>query len=210
MRAEKPRIRRPKEGLACRNQRALSPLLQVSHREHGACDDRKMGRRWVGVGLVIFGVALVMVACDAQTLPPTAGETLGGHKVVVAEAVRGQAAVLIAGFSKDAGDASSAWAKAVHGDAALKSAAVYQLVMLERAPGFVRPMIKSGMRRGMSAAEQEECVILTADEQQWRSYFGVNDDKEPWVVMMDAGGRVVWHGHGAAAGLEPLLRRGLK
>ena len=53
-------------------------------------------------------------------------------------------------------------------------------------------------------------MILTADEQQWRSYFGVNDDKEPWVVMMDAGGRVVWHGHGAAAGLEPLLRRGLK
>jgi hypothetical protein len=169
-----------------------------------------MGRRLLGLGLVVFGAALFVGVCAAQTLPATEGETLGGHKVVVAQAVRGHAAVLIAGFSKDSGDASAAWAKAVHGDAVLKGAEVYQLVMLERAPGFVRPIIKSGMRKGLSAAEQEECVILTADEQLWRSYFGVNNDKEPWVVLIDASGRVVWHGHGAAAGLEALLRQALR
>jgi hypothetical protein len=158
----------------------------------------------------VFGAMVLMGSCAAQTLPATEGETLGGHKVVVAQAIRGHAAVLIAGFSKDAGDASAAWSKAVHSDPALKSAQVNQLVMLERAPGFVRPMIKSGMRKGMSAAEQEECVILTQDEQLWRSYFGVTDDKEPWVALVDASGRVVWHGHGAAGALEPLLRQALK
>jgi hypothetical protein len=38
----------------------------------------------------------------------------------------------------------------------------------------------------------------------------VNNDKEPWVVLIDASGRVVWHGHGAAAGLEALLRQALR
>jgi hypothetical protein len=162
------------------------------------------------VALFVFGATLLMGSCAAQTLPSTEGETLGGHKVVVAKAIQGHAAILIAGFSKDAGDACGPWGKAVHGDPALKSAEVYQLVMLERAPSLIRPMIKSGMRKGLSAAEQEEYVILTQDEKLWRSYFGVDNDKEPWVVLIDAAGRVLWHGHGGAQFLEPLLKQALK
>jgi hypothetical protein len=158
----------------------------------------------VSVAVMLSGV------CAAQSLPGTEGETLGGHRVVVAQAIRGHVAVLIAGFSKDAGDACGAWGKAVHADPALKSAEVYQLVMLEEAPRILRPMIKSGMRKGMSAAEQEQFIILTQDEKLWRSYFGVDNDKEPWVVLIDAGGRVLWHGHGSARGLEPLLKAALR
>jgi hypothetical protein len=68
-------------------------------------------------------------------------------------------------------------------------------------------MIKSGMRKGMSAAEQEKLVIVTQDEKLWRRYFGVDNGKEPWVVLIDAGGRVLWHGHGSALNLEPMLRQ---
>jgi hypothetical protein len=159
---------------------------------------------------LVAGVALLMEACAAQSLPATEGETLGGHRVVVAQSIRGHLAVLIAGFSKDAGDACGAWGKTVHADPALKSVEVYQLVMLEEAPRILRPMIKSGMRKGLSAAEQEQFVILTQDEKLWRSYFGVNDDKEPWVVLIDAEGKVLWHGHGTAESLEPLLKGALR
>jgi hypothetical protein len=169
-----------------------------------------MGNQWIRIAGFVVAAAGLAGGCDAQSLPSTEGETLGGHRVVVAQAVRGHTAVLIAGFSKDAGDGSSAWSKAVHGDPVLQGALVYQLVMLERAPSLIRPMIKSGMRKGMSAREQEECVILTADEKLWRSYFGVDNDKEPWVSLIDAGGRVVWHGHGTARGLEPLLRQAVR
>jgi hypothetical protein len=162
------------------------------------------------LALTGFGAALVIGICDGQSLPTTEGETLGGHRVVVAQAIRGHAAVLIAGFSKDSGDACGAWAKAVHDDSALRPAEVYQLVMLERAPSLLRPMIKSGMRKGLSAGELERFVILTQDEKLWRSYFGVNDDKEPWVVLIDAYGRVLWHGHGAARNLEPLLKQAMR
>jgi hypothetical protein len=158
----------------------------------------------------VFVAALLSGACEAQLAPATEGETLGGHRVAVAQAIRGHVAVLIASFSKDAGDECGAWFRAVHADPALGSAEVYQLVMLERAPGFVRPMIKSGMRKGLSPAEEEQFVILTQDEKLWRSYFGADNDKEPWVVLIDAASRVIWHGHGSAQVLEPLLRQALR
>ena len=128
----------------------------------------------------------------------------------MAEAIRGHLAVLIAGFSKDGGDGCGAWAKAVREDPALRAAEVYELVMLEGAPSFVRPFIKSGIRKGLSIADQDQFVILTQDEKLWRSYFGVDNGKEPWVVLIDAGGRVLWHGHGSARGLEPLLKAALR
>ena len=149
-----------------------------------------MGNQWIRIAGFVVAAAGLAGGCDAQSLPSTEGETLGGHRVVVAQAVRGHTAVLIAGFSKDAGDGSSAWSKAVHGDPVLQGALVYQLVMLERAPSLIRPMIKSGMRKGMSAREQEECVILTADEK-----------------LCDRGGRSsglarAWDGAGAGAAAE--------
>jgi len=162
------------------------------------------------LALFFLGAVVLVGSCGAQSLPATEGETLGGHKVQVAQAVQGHEAVLIAGFSKEAGDGCGAWAKAIHGDAALRSAAVYQLVMLEGAPRLLRPMIKSGMRKGLSEAEEEEFVILTQDDKLWRRYFGVDNEKDPWVVLLDATGRVVWHGHGAARDLEPLLKQALR
>ena len=160
--------------------------------------------------LIAVGAVLLVGACAAQSLPATEGETLGGHRVVVAQAIRGHQAVLIAGFSKDAGDACGTWGKAIHADPALRSAEVYQLVMLEDAPRILRPMIKSGMRKGLSLADQEQFVILTQDEKLWRSYFGVDNDKVPCVALIDADGRVVWHGHGSAQYLEPLLKVALR
>jgi hypothetical protein len=78
--------------------------------------------------------------------------------------------------------------------------------MLGRAPGFVRGMIESAMRKGLSPAEQDSFVILTQDEPLWRGYFAVAADKDPYVLLLDAKGEALWRGHGAAAALEPLLR----
>ena len=74
--------------------------------------------------------------------------------------------------------------------------------MLEEAPGFMRGMIKSGMRKGCPQREQDHSVVLTQDEKLWRSYFDVSDDKDPYVVLIDEAGKVLWHGHGAAASLN--------
>jgi hypothetical protein len=153
-------------------------------------------------------VALVMVAqaCPAQSLPSTAGTTLSGKPIVLADAVRGRTAVLVAGFSREGGNGTSDWMKAIQADPAFAKATVYPVAMLASAPGFIRGMIRNGMKKGLSPEAQGRFVVLTDDEKVWRDFFDVSTDKEPYVVLLDAQGKVLWHGHGTAANLEPQLR----
>jgi hypothetical protein len=141
-----------------------------------------------------------------QEVPNTAGETLTGKRIVLAEQVRGHAVVLVAGFSREGGNGTAAWVKAIHADPALNKLVVYEIAEIAGAPSLIRGMIKSGMKKGVPAAEQDSFVVLTQDEKPWRSYFGVGDDKVPYVVLLDSSGKVLWHGHGSAAELEGQLR----
>jgi hypothetical protein len=162
-------------------------------------------------GVAPASLMLVMSAsCLCQSLPTTEGETLSGKHIVLADATHGHTAVLVAGFSHEGGMGTGAWLKAVKADPALAGVAVYQVAMLEKAPGFIRGMIKSGMRKGLSAAEQDNAVVLTQDEKLWQSYFDLGDDKDPYVVLIDAEGKVLWHGHGPAGEVEPQLRAALQ
>jgi hypothetical protein len=163
--------------------------------------------RWCWKTATVLVLGVTASAMHGQALPNTSGETLSGKSIVLANAIRGHAAVLVVGFSKDAGDGCGDWAKAMRGDPALSGVMVYQVAMLGAAPAFIRGVIKSAMRKGMSAEEQDRFVVLTQEEPAWRSYFGVNGDKEPYVVLMGADGRVRWRGHGAAKDLEAQLRR---
>ena len=157
---------------------------------------------------LVFAIAGPL--CAAQGMPVTAGETLSGKHIVLADATRDHAAVLVAGFSHEGGNGTGPWVKALRADKALEGVAVYQVAMLEGAPGFIRGAIKSSMRKGTAAAEQDMFVVLTQDDKLWRQYFGVTTDKEPYVVLLDAKGNVMWHGHGPADKLEPELKAAVK
>jgi len=159
------------------------------------------------VTAVLIGAGVV---CVAQQTPSTAGETLSGKHVVPAELVRSHVSILVAGFSHDAGMQSGEWRKAIGADSALNGIPAYELAMLGKAPGMIRGMIKSGMRKGVSPAEQEQIIVITQDQEQWEKYFAVENDKDPYVVLLDAAANVIWHGHGMAAKLEPELRTALK
>ena len=97
--------------------------------------------------------------------------------------------------------------KAVESDPAVKDVTVLELAMLEKAPGILRGMIKSGMRKGVSASEQDRIVVMTKDQAQWEKFFSVGGDKDPYVLLLNATGEVVWHGHGQAADLMPELKK---
>ena len=160
--------------------------------------------------LVVLCVALAAGAAlyqvQAQKMPTTSGETLNGKKIVLSDAVRGHAAILVAGFSHDGGMACGDWMKAIRADAALAGVDVYEIAVLEGAPGLFRGMIKSAMRKGMSSEEQQRSVVLTQDDKLWQTYFAVSNVQEPQVMLLDAQGNVVWRGHGAAISVEPQLR----
>ena len=159
--------------------------------------------------LPIMG-ALLTGAVRGQEMPRTAGDTLTGKKVVLAEEVRGHAAVLVAGFSRAGGNGTAAWVKAIHADSALAGQQVYEIAEIAGAPGFVRGMIKSSMKKNVPAADQDTFVVFTQDEAPWRAYFEVSDDQVPYAVLIDAAEKVVWRGHGTAAEMEPQLREALR
>lgn len=156
--------------------------------------------------MLTAGVGMAALYAQAPGVPATAGETLSGRRIVLADAVRGHAVVLVAGFSHDGGIACGDWMKAIRGDAALAGVEVYEIAMLEGAPGLFRGVIKSSMRKGTNSAEQERIVVLTQDDKLWEEFFAVSNGQEPQVMLLDAKGNVVWRGHGAAGVLEPKLR----
>ena len=146
----------------------------------------------------------------AQEMPRTAGETLAGKRVVLADEVKGSPAILVAGFSRAGGNGTGAWVKAIGADTALAGRPVYEVAQIAGAPGFVRGMIKNGMKKKVPAADQDRFVILTEDEKPWRAYFEVGDDEVPYIVALDEKGKVVWRGHGTPAELEPQMRAALR
>jgi hypothetical protein len=144
-----------------------------------------------------------------QAMPNTAGETLSGKRIVLADEVRGHAVVLVAGFSREGGNGTGAWVKAIHADPALASVSVYEIAEIAGAPSLIRGMIKSGMKKNVPAAEQDSFVVLTEDPKPWRSYFDVGDDQIPYVMLIDPSGKILWHGHGSASELEAQLKGAL-
>ena len=178
---------------------------QIGHSIGGRDTVRKLALGWV----VALAATIVTPQIFGQEIPTTSGETLSGKKIVLADTVRGHAAVLVAGFSHEGGNGTAAWVKSIHADSALGGIAVYEIAELAGAPGFVRGMIKSSMKKGVPPAEQDNFVVLTSDEKPWRSYFEVTDDHVPYVMMIDSSGKVLWHGHGPAADLEPQLKSAL-
>ena len=163
---------------------------------------------------LILSLACAAIATVAQNkpgtdLPTTTGETLSGKPIVLADQVRGHAAILVAGFSREGGNGTGAWVKAIHADSALAGIPVYEIAQIAGAPSLIRGLIKSGMKKNVPAAEHDSFVVLTQDDKPWRAYFDVTDDKVPYVVMLDSSGKVLWRGHGPAAQLEPSLKSAL-
>jgi hypothetical protein len=161
------------------------------------------------LGFIIAILVLSVRICASQAMPETAGETLSGKPIVLAKALHGHAAVLIAGFSREGGAGTGDWVKSIHTDAAFNGVDVYQIAMLAGAPSLLRGMIRSSMKKGLSPAQQVNFVVLTEDEKLWRAYFHVSADDQPYVLLIDDEGKVLWHGHGPAASLEPQLKGAL-
>jgi len=161
----------------------------------------------------LAGFVLSVVAsniCLAQSMPTTAGETLSGKPIVLADAVHGHSAVLVAGFSREGGNGAGDWAKAIHADPALANTTVFQISILAGVPGFIRGTIKSGIKKGVPPADQDRFVVLTTDEQPWKRYFGVATENDAYVALIDAQGNILWHAHGPAAQLETQLKAALR
>lgn len=124
----------------------------------------------------------------AENLPVTPAESLSGHKLDFPTALAGQRAVCVFGFSKEAGDLSKPWMSRLNQD----GFNAWSVANLEKAPAFVRGMIRGSMRKGTPAGQLDHALILTKDEKAWEKAVGSKRENLPLVVLLDGSGRILW------------------
>ncbi len=135
------------------------------------------------VALLAFSATLA-----AAPLPKAEAETLSGRKVTLPEVYGGRPAVVVWSFSRDAGERVKDWMSPLTKD----GLNAYSAAMLEAAPRFIRPMIRSGMKKDTPSNQLDRNLLLYKDEQAWRGALGLKNDKVPLIVLVDAAGGVVW------------------
>jgi hypothetical protein len=163
-----------------------------------------MLRRLIPVVLSLaLSPAVQAVALQAQTaplhmgdaLPQISGETLSGKQLTL-PAAAGQPAVVSFSFSRTGGKDSSQWSDHVEKDFPAVGHP-YTLMMIEAAPKFVRGMIISGSKKGMSPAAQDRCIAMEKDEDIWKQRIGFTTDDRAYVFLLGRDGRIRWRSSGA-------------
>lgn len=120
--------------------------------------------------------------------PASEAETLAGRRVDLAALWRGQPAVVVWSFSRAAGEKSRDWMVALEKEGHRP----WAVALLEATPRLLRPLIRSGMRKGLSNEQQQRHLLLYKDEKRWRHYLALRNEEVPLVVLFDAQGAVAW------------------
>jgi len=141
-------------------------------------------------------------------MPPTKGESLAGHPVVLPDAASGKVAVLIFGFSKASKGPTSAWASKFQIDLGTRpDFEVYQLPVLEAVPRLIRGMIISGMKKDVPENKRDHFVPILQGEGELKKFVHYNEPDDAYLVVLNRSGKPVEMTHGAASDASyPQLR----
>jgi hypothetical protein len=160
------------------------------------------------VSLALF-LAVQALALQAQTaplhtgdaLPQISGETLSGKQLTLPAATAGRPAVVSFSFSRTGGKDSSQWSGHVEKDFPAVGHP-YTLMMIEAAPKFVRGMIISSSKKGMSPTAQDRCIAMEKDEDIWKERIGFTTDDRAYLFLLGPDGRIRWRSSGAFSDSE--------
>jgi hypothetical protein len=146
----------------------------------------------------IWAVLLAGQIANAQTIPSFAGANLADEKVQLPSGVSGSKTVLVIGFSKKSGDACRPWFQQVASQLKDKPQInYYQLPVLTSAPGFIRGSIIHSMRNDMPPEQRKHFIPITDHEKEWKNAAGFSAPDDPYVLIVDEHGSVLWRNSGA-------------
>jgi hypothetical protein len=167
------------------------------------------------VGLIAEGSPRV-----AKRIPEVHGTSLSNHSVNLPDALQGKVGVLVLGFSRGSRDAVASWGRRLATDyQASPTVDYYEMPVLASAPGMVRGFIVRSMRSSVPDQMQARFVPIMDNEAAWRTLVHYGPPFDPYLLVVDGQGDVVWQTHGqptdaAYAALkqqvETLKTRGLK
>lgn len=170
---------------------------------------KKAGRGAVRRCVVLLLLAGLSFAQAQTAVPGGPVERLSGGQVSMPELLHGQITLVVASFSRASNAASLDWLRGAHADPELGRVRILQCVAMEGVPGFVRPLIRRGLRQQTPAAWQPDVLLLGQSRQQWQSLFAVRDPDQPAVALFDAHGALLWRGSGTFAASAHALKQAL-
>ena len=161
------------------------------------------------VVLRMLATLVFLAATASATLSSVTAQTLSGERVVLPQDI-GDAAVLVAGFTKASRAQTEAWAHRLRDDARVSpKATIFEVSILDGVPGFLRGMIISQMKSGIAPARQKRFLIVTESVDSWKRALAANGtDDQAYVILVQRSGAVVWRGHGvlAESSYQDLIR----
>jgi hypothetical protein len=144
----------------------------------------------------VLVLACVVVA-PAQTIPPVKAKSLNDLEITLPDPANNRVLILLTGFSHKSGDAIRVWAKYVSADFHENSRVAYfQMPNLQGAPGFVKPMILSAMRRGTPDPEQPHFVPIYDHKAEWQKLVQYSVPDDAYLIVATPDGHPVWQTHG--------------
>jgi ATP10 protein len=148
-----------------------------------------------------LGIAQTTLVRVGDALPQISGQTLSGKQLTLPADAGGKPAVVAFSFSKAGGRDSGLWSDHVEKDFPAVGYP-YTLMMIEAAPKFVRGMIISGSKKGMSPAAQDRCIAMEKDEDIWKQRIGFTKDDWAYVFLLGPDGRIRWRSSSAFTDAE--------
>lgn len=139
-----------------------------------------------------LGLCLVLTAAGAaaSTGIPRA-VTLAENEVAV-PADLGEQSILVLSFRRAANAGAREWRGLLDGDPRTEDWSIYNVVVLEGAPEFIRRMVVRALRGDVPAARHDSFLIVEEDAEAWRELAGSNGEEEDradavFVVRLEDG-----------------------
>jgi ATP10 protein len=174
--------------------------------------NRVVPRAAIRFSICAAAICVFVPVCAAQRIPATQAKTLDGSSVRFPDATSGKSLLLVVGFSHQSSGPCQAWDKRL-APLYLDSTRVlyYEAADFQGVPSLIMKMILHGMKKEIPANEHSHFVLLQENEEQWKSAAQFSAANEPYILLTDPAGHIVWKAHGAVtdeqfAALQAAIR----
>jgi hypothetical protein len=150
--------------------------------------------------LALLTVSALMVPdCAAgERIPDVHSTSFADQAVNLPADLQGKAAgILVLGFSRGSRDAVTGWATRIAADYRTSDVvAYYELPVVASVPGFVRGIVLRSIKSSSPERAHKRIVPITANETGWRAVVHYSQPDDPYVLVVDGRGNVVWQTQG--------------
>ena len=152
--------------------------------------------------LCITLISSVLASAQAlqpgAVLPKVKGTSLDEHEITLPDAAGGKIALLIVTFTKAGGERGRAWTERFIKDYPQDDQVTsYSIAMLEDVPSMLRGLVRGRIKRGVPASMRRRFITVIKDQNQWKQYTGMKDDKDAYLFLLDTKSHIVWTHQGA-------------